>query len=160
MLDSTVHPSYDVCLASLIALVNACSSIYRSSSNSEHILRRQVRKGRKFSLAPTDANVFVASYFPGEYQYTTVHDNSGKSLLQRAQLFAERPKTKAEIKTVCSQRWLTLLAKLFLPDMRSVNVMSLQQRVDALANINPASFDIYTLRINYPALFKKKDYLL
>ena len=119
-----------------------------------------MRKGRKFSLAPTDANIFVESYFPGEYPYTTVHDNSGKSLLQRAQLFAERPKTKAEIKTVCSQRWLTLLAKLFLPDMRSVNGMSLQQRVDALANINPASFDIYTLRIGYPALFKKKDYLL
>ena len=33
MLDSTVHPSYDVCLASLIALVNACSTIYRSSPN-------------------------------------------------------------------------------------------------------------------------------
>jgi hypothetical protein len=159
-LDSTVHPSYDVCLASLIALVNACSTIYRSSPNNEWVLRRQVRKGRKFSIASTDANVFIDSYFPGEYTYTTVHDSTGKSLLQRAQLFAERPKTRAEIKTVCSQRWLTLLAKLFLPDMRSVNGMSLQQRVDALANINPASFDLYTLRVSYPALFKKRDYLL
>ena len=140
-LDSTVHPSYDVCLASLIALVNFCSMLYRSSPHNEWILRRQVEK---FSLTPTDANVFIKSYFPGEYSCNSIHDDSGKSLLQRVQLFAERTKTKAE----------------FLPDLRSVTEMSLQQRVDALANINPASFDIYTLRISYPALLKKRDYLL
>ena len=159
-LDSTVHPSYNVCLASLIAFVNFRLTLYRSSPNNEWVLRRQVRKGRKFSLTPTDANVFIESYFPGEYLYNNVHDDSGKSLLQRAQLFVERPKTKAKIRTQCSQRWLTLLPKLFLPVLRSVNEMSLQQHVDALASINQAPFDTYTLRISYPALLKKRDYLL
>jgi len=113
-LDSTVHPSYAACLAYLIQLVNFCSSVYRSAPNNEWLLRRQVRNGRKFSLTPMDANVFISSYFPGEYTYNNVHDNSGLSLLQRAQLFAERQKTKVEIRTQCSQRWLTLLAKLFV----------------------------------------------
>lgn len=115
------------------------SSAYRVASTCEW----QLRRGHKFSLTPTDANVFIESYFPGEYTY---HDNSGLSLLQRAQLFAERPKTKAEIRTQ--------------PVLRSIHVMSLPQRVDELVTINTAPFDNYTLRISYPALLKKKDYLL
>ena len=75
-------------------------------------------------------------------------------------MFADRPKTKAEIRTQRSQRWLTLMAKLFPPVLRSIHVMSLPQRVDELVTINTAPFDNYTLRISYPALLKKKDYLL
>lgn len=71
-LESTVHPSYVVCLASLIQFVNLCSSAFRVAPTCVWLLRRHMRSGTLDQLTPTDANVFVDSYFSGEYKYNSV----------------------------------------------------------------------------------------
>lgn len=71
-LHSTVHPCYNVCIASIIELVNFASNAYRFPAVIQLLLYRQMSKptqldALQLNVTTADANILLASYFPGEY---------------------------------------------------------------------------------------------
>ena len=86
-LAETVYPSYSLCIASLITMVNFCSNAYRQEQTIEKLLQRQVFRFRSapqsgLLLTDTDARLAIQSYFLTMYMLTTA--DAGLRLLQSA----------------------------------------------------------------------------
>lgn len=87
-------------------------------------------------------------------------DESSLALLRRAELFVTSPKSPAEVQYEISERWVQLLACMFLANDVNVTSLSVNQRVMALVKLNPSIFDNETLRVSYPTIMKKPKYVL
>ena len=86
-LADTVYPSYNLCIASLITMVNFCSNAYRQDQSIEKLLQRQVFRFRNAAesgllLSDIDARDVLRSYFRDAYMLTTA--DAGRRLLESA----------------------------------------------------------------------------
>jgi hypothetical protein len=161
-LDTTVHPKYDVLLAALIQLVNYCSDAYRSDLNIEFMLQRQVFLPNlaQLNLTTVDANILLSSYFPAQYDVDDLESTAGLFVLQRAQSFVLASPTPLQWSSECNERWLHLLACMFLPMDIVVTSLTNDEKGHALVPTFPPSFTNTQLRQTYPSLLQKPGYIL
>ena len=147
-LTDTVYPSYSLCIASLVTLVNFCSNAYRQDQSIEKLLQRQVFRFRNAA----ESRVVVRSYFHDMYMLSTA--DAGRRLLHNAINWVKSP-----LVTI-NERWLMLLSAVFLPDNISTRDYSVHDRVRALVIINPRLFSNEELRHQYPTIYKARSCLL
>ena len=116
-LDNTVHPKYDFLLPALITFVNYCSDAYRTASNIEFMLQRQASSlaSAPLNLTTVDANIFLSTYFPGQYDVDNLQATDGLFLLRRAQSFVLASPTYIHWCSESNHRWIHLLACVYLP---------------------------------------------
>jgi hypothetical protein len=158
-----IYPSYSLCIASLIQMVNFCSTSYRQDASIEKLLQRQVFRFRNASesglkLANVDARIVIHSYFGDVYMLPTA--DAGLNLLQRAIDWVKSSLSTVAVHITINERWLTLLSALFLPDTIETRDHSVNDRVRALVVINPRSFSNEELRHQYPTIYKARSCLL
>lgn len=66
---------------------------------------------------------------------------AGLALLRHADIFVTLHKSSAEVQCEICERWVHLLACMFLPVTAKINKMSVNQRIMALVQPNSATFD-------------------
>jgi len=164
-LDSSVHPQYTVIVAVLVDLANFCSEVYRHDRTIELVLHRHIvsSPSTRLNLTAVDANVLLTAYFPtvygvGDlraslYDFGDLRVSDGLHLLRRAQTFVMSSPTPHE-------RWLHLLAIMFLPGNVDVTLLTNEGKVTALVNQRLPSFTNNTLRTTYPSLLQQLSYIL
>ena len=162
-LGDAVYPSYTLCIAALVQMVNFCSTSYRHDESIEKLLQRQVFRFRNapesgLELATADARVAIRSYFGDVYMLTAA--DAGLSLLQRAIDWVKSSLSTVAVHITINERWLTLLSALFLPDTIKMRDHSVNDRIRVLVVINPRSFSNEELRHQYPTIYKTRGCLL
>ena len=162
-LGDAVYPSYTLGIASLIQMVNFCSTSYRHDESIEKLLQRQVFRFRNapesgLELAKVDAHIAIRSYFGDVYMLTAA--DAGLALLQRAIYWVKSSLSTVAVRITVNERWLTLLSALFLPDTIKTRDHSVNDRVRVLVAINPRSFSNEELRHQYPTIYKARGCLL
>ena len=163
-LGETVYPSFTLCIASLIQMVNFCSTSYRKDESIERLLQRQVFRCRNapesgLKLAAADAHVVIRSYFDDVYVLPAA--DAALSLLERAIDWVKSSSlSTVAVQITINDRWLTLLSALFLPDTIQTRDHSIHDRIRALVVINPRSFSNEELRHQYPTIYKTHGCLL
>ena len=159
-------------VAALIDLVNFCSEVYRQDRTIELVLHRQIvsSPSTRLNLTAMDANVLLTTYFStvngvGDlraslYDFSDLRVSDGLHLLRRAQTFVLSSPTPLQYKSECNQRWLHLLAVMFLPGSVDVTLLTIEGKVMALVNQHLPSFTNNTLRTTYPSLLQQPSTIL
>jgi hypothetical protein len=161
-LDNTVHPKYDVLLPALIMFANFCSDAYRTTSNIEFMLQRQAASlvSAPLNLTTVDANILLSSYFPGQYDVDNLQATDGLLLFRRAHSFVVASPTYLHWSSECNQRWIHLLACVYLPLDIDLANLTTDDKVRGLVSVFPPSFTNDQLRRTYPSLLQQPGYLL
>ena len=171
-LDETVHPRYTVIVAALIDLVNFCSKVYRQDKTIEMVLHRQIMSSpaTRLNLTPIDANMLLISYFStvngvgglnaSLYDVGDLRVSDGLHLLRRAQSFVLSSPTHLQYMSECNERWLHLLAVMFVPASVNVTLLTNEEKISSLLNQRLPSFTNNTLRTTYPTLLQQPSYIL
>ena len=157
-LDVTVYPTFDLCMAMLIRLVNFCSNAYRHEIMIETLLQRQVypctsQPESGLSLLNVDANLAMQCYFPEETAAAQSDEGWGRARLSKAVAWAKQQLSVAAIKSGINHRWLQLLSALFSPT-GPYSIVSHHEQVQVLRSINPILFADNELRTIYPTVRK------
>ena len=84
----------------------------------------------------------------------------GLHLLRRAQVFVLSSPTHHQYTSECNERWLHLLACIFLPSDVDVTILTNEVKVSALVGQRPQSYTNDTLRTTYPSLLQQPSYIL
>ena len=161
-LDNTVHPQYNVLIAALIDMVNYCSDAYRHDLGIEFLLHRQIYSSptTRLNLTAVDANTLLSAYFPSLYAVDDLRVSDGLHLLRRAQVFVLSSPTHQQYTSECNERWLHLLACMFLPSDVDVTLLTTEAKVKALVSQRPPSYTNDTLRTTYPSLLQQPACIL
>ena len=161
-LESTVHPQYNVLIAALIDMVNYCSDAYRHDLSIEFLLHRHLYSSQttRLNLTAVDANTLLSAYFPTLYDVGDLRVSDGLHLLRRAQVFVLSSPTPHQYTSECNERWLHLLACMFLPSDVDVTILTTQAKVTALVSQRPPSYTNATLRTTYPSLLQQPGCIL
>ena len=139
-LDDTVHPRYNVMIAALIDMVNYCSDAYRHEWSIEFLLHRHIcsSQSTRLNLTAVDANTLPSTYFPRLYDVDDLRVLDGLHLLRRAQAFVLSSPTHHQYTSECNERWLHLLACMFLS--LEVDVTTLTNDAKATALVSQQEF--------------------
>jgi hypothetical protein len=161
-LKDTVHPRYNVIIAALIDLVNYCSDAYRHTLSIEFLLHRHnfFSQSTRLSLTAVDANTLLSAYFPTLYDVDDLRVLAGLHLLRCAQAFVLTSPTHRHYTSECNERWLHLLACMFLPLGVDATTLTNDAKVTDLVNQRPPFFTSDTLRTTYPSLLQQPSYIL
>ena len=161
-LDNTVHPKYDVLLPALITFVNNCLDVYRTASNIEFMLQRQASSlaSTPLNLTTVDANILLSTYFPGQYDVYNLQATDGLFLLRRVHSFVLASPTHLQWSSEYNQRWIQLLACVYLPLDIDLANLTTEDKVRGLVSVFPPSFTNDRLRRFYPSLLQQPGYLL
>ena len=93
------------------------------------------------------------------YDVGDLHALDGLHLLRRAQAFVLSSPTPNQYTSECNERWLHLLAYMFLPLDVDVTLLTNNEKVTALVNQRPPSYTNNTLRTTYPSLLQQPSYI-
>ena len=114
----------------------------------------------RLNLAAVDANTLLSAYFPTLYDVDDLRVSDGLHLLRRAQTFVLSSPTPHQYFYECNERWLHLLACIFLPSDVDVTIMTTPAKVTALVSQRPPPYTNNTLRVTYPSLLQQPGCIL
>ena len=94
------------------------------------------------------------------YDVDDLRVSDGLHLLRRAQTFVLSSPTPHQYFYECNERWLHLLACIFLPSDVDVTIMTTPAKVTALVSQRPPPYTNNTLRVTYPSLLQQPGCIL
>ena len=112
------------------------------------------------NLTTVDANIVLSTYFPGQYDADNLQATDGLFLLRRAHSFVLASPTYLHWSSECNQRWIHLLACVYLPLDIDLADLTTEDEVRRLVSVFPSSFTNDLLRQTYPTLLQQPGYLL
>ena len=117
-------------------MVNYCSDAYRHELSIEFLLHRHIFSFQptRLNLTAVDANTLLSAYFPTLYDVDNLRVLDGLHFLRRAQVFVLSSPTHHQYMSECIERWLHLLACMFLPLEVDVTTLTNEAKVIAFAS--------------------------
>ena len=89
------------------------------------------------NLTTVDANIVLSTYFPDQYVVDNIQAPDGLFLLRRAQSFVLASPTSLHWSSECNQRWIHLLACVYLPLDIDLAGLATDDEVRGLVSVFP-----------------------